>query len=209
MSGESDGLCSVQIRVHRDGSRPSSQSPGVSSASLLTETPPTMLAPPQNTGQPVACQLPNPAQSEHGVGMQVDQSGYLLPTPADFSGDQSHMHASDGVMTVADLSSDHPDAVDSSTATRPRLAQVGHPSMPASSGYQSLQTGMRRVPTRLRSAQFQKESLGRMKRRLLQEEHDLRLAHMREEHTWLLEEHKWKREEHELRMNMIRLNSKI
>ncbi|XP_071494019.1 uncharacterized protein [Diadema antillarum] len=65
-----------------------------------------------------------------------------------------------------------------------------------------------------------KESLGRMKKRLLQEEfdkrlalmqeeHDVKLSFMKDNHAMLLEEHRWKKEEHELRMNMIRINSKF
>ncbi|XP_041454732.1 uncharacterized protein LOC121407631 [Lytechinus variegatus] len=54
-----------------------------------------------------------------------------------------------------------------------------------------------------------KESVGTLRKRLLQQEHDLRVQMMREEHAWMLEEHVWKREEHELRMNMIRINSKF
>lgn len=54
-----------------------------------------------------------------------------------------------------------------------------------------------------------KESLSRMKKRFMQDEHDLKLSLMRKEHEWLLEEHIWKKEEHELRMQMIRINSKF
>ncbi|XP_003727240.2 uncharacterized protein LOC100891767 [Strongylocentrotus purpuratus] len=116
-------------------------------------------------------------------------SGYLIQTSSQFAS-QSQLLSQDSSCSTNGLTTDLSTEIQDSGI---------HRSEPGKDA-----DGSRRARLKRR-----KESVGTLKKRLLQREHDLRIQMSREEHAWLLEEHMWKREEHELRMNMIRINSKF